>query len=156
MNNNDIIPFNSHNEHFILSNMYPVHITYKGITFFGVDHLFHYLLYYRHPDIQKRIMWKCKGICANYQAKKISEDNKELIKEITPSQQIRLLKKCMRLKYQQSEHCLKYLLQTEGNELIEFAYWGDTFWGCVFKDRKYHGENHTGKILMELREELRS
>ena len=152
----NIIAFNSYNEHFILSNMFPVTITYKGMTFYGVDHLFHYLLYYQHPDIQSKIMKKAKGICANYQAKKISEENKELIKDITDSQQINLLKKCMRLKYEQSEHCRNYLKDTKDKELVEYAFWNDTFWGCILKNGKYEGENHTGKILMELRKELLS
>ena len=154
-NNDNIIAFNSYNEHFILSNMMPVKLEYKGMTFFGVDHLFHYLLYYQHPDIQSKIMKKAKGICANYQAKKISEENKELLSDITDMQKINLLKKCIRLKFQQNECCRNYLLSTKEKELVEFAFWGDTFWGCVLKDGKYEGENHTGKILMEIREELR-
>ena len=152
---NDIITFNSYNEHFILSNMFPVLLEYKGMTFYGVDHLFHYLLYYQHPDIQKDIMKKAKGICGNYKAKQISEKNKELISDITPSQQRNLLKKCMQLKFQQSQHCRDYLLSTENKQLVEFAFWGDTYWGCVLRDGKYEGENQTGKILMEIRDELR-
>ncbi len=153
--NNNIITFNSYNEHFILSNMMPVTIDYKGTTFYGVDHLFHYLLYYQNPDIQMEIMKKSRGICANYKAKQISEKNKELISNITPTQQRNLLKKCMMLKYQQSDQCRDYLLSTENKQLIEFAFWGDKFWGCILKDGEYVGENQTGKILMEIRNEIR-
>ncbi|MDE6089848.1 MAG: NADAR family protein [Duncaniella sp.] len=152
---NNTIAFNSYNEHFLLSNMYPVVIEYKGMKYYGVDNLYHYLLFFQHPGVQSKIMKKSKGICANYQAKKISEDNKELIKGITDSQKVNLLKKCMRLKYEQSQHCKDYLLSTENKQLIEFAYWGDTFWGCTLKNGEYVGENNCGKILMELRDELR-
>lgn len=154
MDNEKIIAFNSYNENFVLSNMFPVLLEYKGNRFYGVDHLFHYLLYYQYPDIQNEIMKKSKGVCANYTAKKISEKNKDKIGEITDKQKVNLLKKCMRLKYQQSQYCKDYLLNTENNQLIEFAFWGDTFWGCIYKDGKYQGENNCGKILMEIRDEL--
>lgn len=149
----EIRTFNSYNENFILSNMYPVKIIYNDTLFYGVDHLFHFLLFYNHPEIQSKIMKKSKGICANYKAKEISKENANLIKEITEKQQRNLLKKCMRLKFNQSEECKKFLIDTEDDELIEFAFWGDTFWGCILKDGEYQGENNTGKILMELRKE---
>ena len=154
MTDSNTIAFNSYNEHFLLSNMFPVILEYKNGKFFGVDHLFHYLLFYRHPNIQKEIMKKSKGICANYTAKKISEANKDLIKDITAQQRINLLKKCVMLKFQQSKHCRDYLISTRGKRLIEFAFWGDTFWGCMIKDGEFIGENHTGRILMEIRDSL--
>lgn len=43
------------------------------------------------------------------------------------------------------------LLDTYPAELIEGNWWGDTFWGVC----EGVGENHLGKLLMELREELR-
>ena len=149
-----VIAFNSYNENFILSNMYPCKINYKGKLFYGVDHLYYCLLYYQHKDIQSKIE-KCSGICANFNAKKIGDSNTALINEITDSQKINLIKNCIRLKYEQNKHCLDYLLDTEDAVLIEHAFWGDTFWGCVLKDERYEGENHTGKLLMEIREELR-
>lgn len=149
----DCVAFNSYNENFILSNMYPCRIEYNNEFFCGVDNLYYYLLYYKHPDIQKKIK-KCNGVCGNYQSKKIGDSNGDLIKEITDKQKINLIKKVIRLKYEQNKHCREYLLNTKDKILIEFAYWGDTFWGCTLKDNHYMGENHTGKILMEIRETL--
>jgi ribA/ribD-fused uncharacterized protein len=53
-------------------------------------------------------------------------------------------------KFQQNP-VLKYLLiLTKDAELIEGNTWGDTYWGvCNGK-----GENHLGKILMRIRDEL--
>lgn len=45
----------------------------------------------------------------------------------------------------------KKLLATGKEKLIEGNWWGDTFWG-VCKDE---GENHLGRILMRVREELK-
>lgn len=149
------IPFNSSNENFILSNMYPCIIHYKGKIFYGVDNLYYYLLFYKHEDIQKKID-KCCGISANFNAKKIGDGNLELIKEITDNQKIKLIKNCIRLKYEQNIDCRKFLLGTGDAELIEDAYWGDLFWGCVLKNGRYEGYNHTGNILMEIRDELKA
>lgn len=152
--NNKVIAFNSYNENFILSNMFPCKITYKDKLFHGVDHLYYYLLYFQHPTVQNKIA-KCKGVCANFKAKKIGDENAELIKDITDSQKVNLIMKCIRLKYQQNRHCSDYLLGSNDAVLVEHAYWGDTFWGCMLKNGLYEGENHTGKILMQIRDELR-
>jgi ribA/ribD-fused uncharacterized protein len=45
-----------------------------------------------------------------------------------------------------------YLLNTGDEEIQEGNWWGDTFWGTVNGE----GENHLGKILMRIREELRT
>lgn len=148
------IEFNSYNENFILSNMFPVMLEYRGMRFYGVDCLYHYLLFYQHPNIQNKILKKSVGICGNYQAKKIANENKDLINNITDIQRINLLKKCMRLKYEQSQYCRDFLLSTENKTLVELAFWGDTFWGCTKRNDEYIGENHCGKLLMEIREEF--
>jgi ribA/ribD-fused uncharacterized protein len=44
------------------------------------------------------------------------------------------------------------LVATGDEELVEGNYWGDTFWGVC----RGVGQNHLGKILMKVREELRS
>jgi predicted NAD-dependent protein-ADP-ribosyltransferase YbiA (DUF1768 family) len=55
------------------------------------------------------------------------------------------------LKYKFSQHrdLLEKLKAVEG-EIVEHNHWHDTFWG-VCEDE---GENHLGKLLMQLREEL--
>ena len=53
------------------------------------------------------------------------------------------------------------LLGTGDRMLIEGNTWGDKFWGAVFEQPPGHpqslivGENHLGKLLMEIRSELR-
>lgn len=43
------------------------------------------------------------------------------------------------------------LLATAGHELVEGNDWGDTYWGVC---RGIVGDNHLGKILMRIRDEL--
>lgn len=47
----------------------------------------------------------------------------------------------------------KLLLATGNQELQEGNRWGDTFWGVDLRTGK--GENHLGKIIMRVREELK-
>ena len=56
-----------------------------------------------------------------------------------------------RLKFNQ-EPFKTQLLLTENLELVEGNNWGDTYWGVC----KGVGENHLGKILMKIREELKN
>jgi predicted NAD-dependent protein-ADP-ribosyltransferase YbiA (DUF1768 family) len=46
------------------------------------------------------------------------------------------------------------LLNTGDSELIEGNWWGDKFWGV--DERTGVGKNNLGKILMEIREELKT
>lgn len=45
----------------------------------------------------------------------------------------------------------KLLLETGDAELVEGNNWGDTFWGKC----NGRGENHLGKLLMQVRQEIR-
>lgn len=47
----------------------------------------------------------------------------------------------------------RMLLATGEHELIEGNTWGDSYWGYDLV--KNHGQNHLGKILMQVRQELR-
>jgi hypothetical protein len=55
------------------------------------------------------------------------------------------------MKFEQNPDIAEMLMATEGFELVEYAPWGDTFWG-VGKD--HEGKNNLGKILMKIRGEL--
>ena len=56
------------------------------------------------------------------------------------------------LKQKFSYSGLKMLLLSTGNDkLVEGNTWGDHFWGAC----NGHGENWLGKLLMEIRSELR-
>lgn len=46
------------------------------------------------------------------------------------------------------------LLDTKDEEIIEWNNWNDKFWGVSIKDCK--GKNHLGRLLMEIREEIKA
>lgn len=72
-----------------------------------------------------------------------------------PKVRIRNMRRVLRAKFVLGHpYFTKLLLSTGNAELIEDRYWEktDSFWG-VAKDGT--GENHSGKLLMELRDEIR-
>ncbi|AGH32005.1 GTP cyclohydrolase II [Vibrio phage PWH3a-P1] len=59
------------------------------------------------------------------------------------------------LRYKFSEYnpiLRQKLIDTKGVELIEYNWWGDKFFGVCLKTGE--GENHLGKLLMQVREEI--
>ena len=53
-------------------------------------------------------------------------------------------------KFQQNKDLAEKLIATGDNELVEHNWWNDKYWGKHFGE----GENHLGRTLMEVREEL--
>lgn len=63
---------------------------------------------------------------------------------------LRVMGALVRRKFERP-HLRGWLLATGDSELVEGNAWGDTFWGVCGGA----GENHLGKILMRVRDELR-
>lgn len=66
---------------------------------------------------------------------------------------IAIMKEVCMAKFIQNPELREMLLSTGNAELAEGNAWGDTFWGVDSKTGK--GKNNLGKVLMEIREELR-
>lgn len=62
------------------------------------------------------------------------------------------MKSILHAKFLQNPELRDKLAATKNAQLIEGNTWGDTYWGVDAKTGK--GENHLGKLLMELREEI--
>ncbi len=67
---------------------------------------------------------------------------------------IAIMEEIVRTKFTQNEDLKAMLLATGDLVLEEGNAWGDTFWGVDAKTRE--GQNHLGRILMRVREELRN
>jgi ribA/ribD-fused uncharacterized protein len=135
------------NEYEFLSNFYEVKITWQGITYRNVE--------------------------AAYQAQKCMERSHEFanltgaeakklgrVVPIDPNWEYRklmVMKNLVYLKFAENKDLKQKLLST-GNEYIEEGnWWGDTYWGvCTNKKYDHVGENHLGKILMEVRQMLQN
>lgn len=65
---------------------------------------------------------------------------------------VKVMLKGVRLKFSQNQDLKQQLLATGEDELVEYAPWGDTFWGV---DKRGDGLNMLGQILTQVRAELR-
>ena len=105
-----------------------------------------------HKDIQNKII-KCSGVNANFKSKSISSANKDKIC-IEDKVKYDLLYRCIKLKAEQCILFREKLLDSKGKYLVEWAWWGDTEYGCVLQDGIFKGKNACGRIMMKVREEL--
>lgn len=60
------------------------------------------------------------------------------------------------LKFWQNDDIKEKLLATGDRELVEFAPWGDEYWGATVNENgTLKGKNRLGQLLMQVREEIR-
>ena len=67
------------------------------------------------------------------------------------SMRIQVMSDLLRQKFRPGSELAHKLLLTDGHELIEGNTWNDRFWGVC----RGEGGNHLGKILMQIRDELK-
>lgn len=128
-------------QYYFLSNFYPVTVEYDGITYLSSE-----AAYQAH---------KCAYNSERLRFSKMSADESKRAGskvELRPDWEdvkISLMEQIVKAKFTQHRYLAQWLLKTGDNELKEGNKWGDTFWGVDLKTGE--GENHLGKILMELR-----
>lgn len=137
-----------------LSNFYPCEIEYQGIKYPSVEHYYVAMKvndeqlingkYYTPADFREMI----SKVELPAVTKKIGQLVK--LRRDWDDKKIEFMNWAIREKFKNKE-LSEMLLSTGDMELIEGNSWNDTFWGvCNGK-----GKNHLGKILMEVRNELR-
>lgn len=87
------------------------------------------------------------------QAKRLARKYKHLRRKDWHQISLKLMKHLLREKFK--DGALRAKLISTGNEYLqEGNTWGDVFWGVDLRTGK--GENHLGRLLMEVREEIRA
>jgi ribA/ribD-fused uncharacterized protein len=76
------------------------------------------------------------------------------IREDWEEVKVDIMRKGLKAKFTQNESLKQKLLKTGDAYLEEGNDWGDTFWGVDLDTGK--GQNHLGKMLMKLRDDLRN
>lgn len=139
-----------------LSNMTLVDIEYGGIIYKSTEN-FYQAMKYDKDDF-------CK--CVDYlvttrrylaeinpaDAKRFSRENK-ITNTKFEDNKLNIMLYAQRQKYSKEPFKSK-LLSTGDCHIEEGNYWNDKFWGTDIKTRE--GNNHLGKIIMQVREELRT
>lgn len=137
-----------------LSNFYPCEIEHQGIKYPSVEHYYVAMKFddeqlidgkYYTPGDLRELISKIKD---PGQVKRFGRKVK--LRKDWDNQKLKVMNWGVREKFK-NDRLSDLLLSTGDEELIEGNFWNDTYWGvCNGK-----GQNHLGKILMEVRNELR-
>ncbi len=136
-----------------LSNMAPgFPITVNDIIIKNVELLYQALRYPRHPEIQKKIISYSSPISA----KQYARLHIEKTRFDWDVQRFKIMKFCIQLKLHQNKELFsKALLSTKNLSIVEFTK-EDKIWGATDEGEYYSGTNALGRLLMELRENLKN
>jgi ribA/ribD-fused uncharacterized protein len=126
-----------------LSNFYPCLIRYEENFYPSVEHAYQ-AAKTLDLDFQKAIFFAPYAV----DAKRIGRNAP--LREDWEDIKVDVMENLLKQKFSIFELKSK-LLATGNEELVEGNWWGDTFWGVC----RGVGENHLGKLLMEIREEIR-
>jgi ribA/ribD-fused uncharacterized protein len=135
-----------------LSNFFRSPITYEGIEYPGVEWAFQ-ASKSLDPEVRKRI---CNAETPGG-AKSLGRELKYNGMQRTDWFQVNLgiMEELVWLKFTGHEDLKKSLLRTGDAPLIEGNSWGDDWWGMIKVNGILKGNNYLGKILMNVRQNLR-
>ena len=139
---------------YFLSNFYPCEIEHQGITYPSVEHYYVAMKFndeqfidgrYYTPGDLREIISKMED------PGKVKRFGRKIkLRKDWDNYKLEVMNWGVREKFK-NDRLSELLLSTGDEELIEGNFWNDTYWGvCNGK-----GQNHLGKILMEVRNELR-
>jgi len=134
-------------EYFFLSNFFYSPFEFDGEIYATVEHAFQAAKTF---DTEQR--QSIRQAASPAQAKKMGR-----AVQLRPDwEQVKfdIMLALLRLKFSQADLRQK-LLDTGDSELIEGNTWGDKVWGCVSYKGQWIGRNHLGKLLMQVRADIR-
>jgi ribA/ribD-fused uncharacterized protein len=127
-----------------LSNFYPCDVVHYGLRFGNAEAAFQASKCAYESD--RFAFMPFNGAQAKRRGKRVA------LRRDWETVKVRVMKEVVREKFTQNPDLAAKLLSTESAVLCEKNTWHDTFWGV---DMNGNGDNHLGKILMEIRDELR-
>lgn len=129
------------NEYSFLSNFYSAPVTYNGLTYRNSEAAF---------QAQKNILRSKEFVNLNpSEAKQLGR--KVYLRSDWERVKNQLMYEICYNKFTQNATLKDKLLATCEQELVETNSWNDTYWGVC----NGRGQNHLGKILMKLRNDLK-
>jgi ribA/ribD-fused uncharacterized protein len=136
-----------------LSNMAPgFPICINGIIIKTTEALYQALRFPDYPEIQKQIVSYPSPISA----KKFGRMNFEKSRPDWLNYRFKIMKFCIELKlFQNKESFAKVLLSTKDLPIVEYTE-KDKVWGATDEGDFYLGTNALGRLLMELRDNLKN
>ncbi len=129
-----------------MSNFWPSEVIYNGRKFRTVEHAYQAAKCVNVGDQQAIQMMERPGDAKRF-GKVLGGMQRPDWKEVNLS----IMEDLIRQKFSKEPLRTK-LIETGDAIIVEGNYWRDTFWGVY----QGHGQNHLGKIIMRIREELKS
>ena len=145
-------------EHGWLSCMAPYTVVYNNITYRTAEALLQSLRFNTHPEIQMELEDLTSPMGVEMIARKHRAKLNRGEKWDEAPEDLVWMKQVLRLKLEQHPELQQMLIDTGNATIIEDCTSHDResarFWGMVFKDENWIGENILGKLWMELRSEI--
>lgn len=124
-----------------LSNFWPVPVKYEGFNYPSVEHAY-VAAKTDQAALRQKIAHMTPGSAKRYgRTLPLRKDWEEI--------KLGVMRNLLEQKFQPG-YLRDRLMATNDRELIEGNAWGDTYWGVC----KGVGENHLGKLLMQIRTEI--
>lgn len=145
----------------VLSNLHICRLEYDGKVFNSSEQLFYWLRLYGYVEYQEELL-RCET--PKDVKKKGSEYMKKLCVVEDLERDVQLLRLAIRVKYNCCDEFRKFLDNHPNIPIVEYAWWGDTTFGCVDEDSrlKYDwsrgavkGKNVCGRIIKGVRDEAK-
>ncbi len=158
-----VILFNSYSKigTEVLSNLHLCRMEYEGKVFHSSEQLFYWLRLTGYPEHQEALL-QCST------PKETKRMGERFMKKLGIADDIyrdvQLLRLAIRVKYNCCEEFRKFLDNHPNIPIVEYAWWGDTTFGCVDEDAKLKydwlngfvkGKNVCGRIIKGVRDEAK-
>ncbi len=128
-------------EHSFLSNFYPSEVELDGMRYPTVEHAYQAAKTIDHEEREIVRSSTTPGMAKKLGKHVTIRNDWDVIK-------IDIMKHLVMQKFMNHPRNAELLISTGDIDLIEGNWWGDTFWGTC----NGRGENHLGKILMDVRQ----
>lgn len=127
-----------------LSNFWPSPVRYEGLLFPTVEHA-----YQAAKCLHKEDKIRIQQAKTTVEAKRMG--GRVALRPEWEQIKLDIMRSLLRQKFAPGTKLAQQLIATGDTQLVEINTWGDYYWGvCNGK-----GENHLGRLLMEIREELK-
>lgn len=130
-------------DNYFLSNFYPVQVWFEGMGYPSAEHA--YVAAKTNDMTIRRVIQRMTDAAS---VKKYGRNLR--LRPDWPTYRLVAMENIVRAKFTLNPYLAQELIETGDAELIEGNWWNDTFWGTC----NDYGENHLGKILMKIREEI--
>lgn len=132
-----------------LSNFHPCTVEYGDLIFGSVE------LFYIAMKTKDNLLRYNISLMDSSEAGKLKKESKSwAVRSDWDDIKLGVMEYGLREKFKDSALRQK-LLETENQNIQEGNYWNDRFWGVDLKIDPNIGENHLGRLLMKIRDELR-